>query len=1156
MSKQVQPPSQDDQVRKAQHAENGSGTGSGGKLEQASRKQQDAGRMIRSIILQEDPDAAAEKICQYFSDELGQERARLEVVIAAARVGTWQWNLRTNQIHLNEIWAELLGYRLEDLQPLTLETWRRLVHKEDLPWVERLLQSCCLSPSEEYSATYRMYHRDGHIVWILDRGRVMTRDTEGNPLLMFGTHTDVSENKAAEEVLRESEAYHRALVQNTADAFWILDREARFIDVNQAFCRLLNYEAEQLLKMSIYDVEGRETKREVGEHLKLIRQGGSHSFRTLLLDSDNQPLPVELTVSYLDSGEGSYIVFGRDLRKREHQEEHIALLGHMLDAAPVSITVYNYDGDYLYANNHAIRMHGCHSIEEFRDIKKQLLSDSAYCEILKQRLDSVRGQGEARYEIEHLRRDGSRIILEAQAKEILWEGERAVLSIATDVSQQKRAREALEKRLIALTQPIETDAELGFRDLFNLDDLQRIQDEFANATKVASMITLPDGTPLTKPSNFVHLCANLVRQTPKGAENCRKSDSYLGRYHPEGPVAAPCASCGLWDAGVSITVGGRHVANWLIGQVRDCTQSEETIRVYAREIGMDEEEAVTAFRQVPEMSRERFDHIARLLYTIANRLSDMAYQNAQQTRFIQQRRDAEDELRLSEERFRILLNETPVVSVQGYHPDGTVVFWNEGARRLYGYTQEQALGRSLFDLILPEEMHREARIAMARMANNGEAEPASEMELLHRDGHRVAVFSTHCTVRRPGRPVELYCVDIDLRQIRQAEEEREQLREQLIQAQKMESIGRLAGGVAHDFNNLLSVILGNSEFLLDDLPEDSEFREGIEEIQQAAKRSADLTRQLLAFARKQTVSPRMLDLNETVESMLKMLERLLGENISLVWKPAIVSHPIFMDPAQIDQLLANLCVNARDAVDASEGQIVIHSASCSFSEADCRRDKELKPGHFMLLEVSDNGCGMDSETLENIFEPFFTTKGMAEGTGLGLATVFGIVQQNGGFLRVNSQPGEGSCFQIYLPALEMEEHLPQARVTSARSTGKETVLLVEDESVILDLGMRMLRRLGYKVLAANSPRQAIELAQNSESPIELVISDVVMPGMNGRQLVDQLCKMHPDLKVVFMSGYPADLITQKGMLHEHVVFLQKPFTQDQLASRLREALDG
>ncbi|MCA1784820.1 MAG: response regulator, partial [Desulfobacteraceae bacterium] len=323
---------------------------------------------------------------------------------------------------------------------------------------------------------------------------------------------------------------------------------------------------------------------------------------------------------------------------------------------------------------------------------------------------------------------------------------------------------------------------------------------------------------------------------------------------------------------------------------------------------------------------------------------------------------------------------------------------------------------------------------------------------------------------------------------------------QLNQAQKMESVGRLAGGVAHDFNNMLGVILGHTELALLRTDDKQKLCSDLNEIQKAAKRSADITKQLLAFARKQTISPKQIDLNDTVESMLTMLRRLIGEDIDLVWQPSDHLWPIKMDPSQIDQILANLCVNARDAI-AGVGKLTIETGMKTFDPAYCTDHEGFIPGDFVMLAVSDNGCGMDNETLDNLFEPFFTTKEVGKGTGLGLATVYGIVKQNNGFINVYSEPGQGSSFKIYLPRLVDDEETDKAVPEKKPATGgTETILLVEDEPMILDITTTMLQMQGYTVLAASSPVEAIDLAKTHADKIHLLMSDVVMPEMNGRDL--------------------------------------------------------
>jgi len=384
------------------------------------------------------------------------------------------------------------------------------------------------------------------------------------------------------------------------------------------------------------------------------------------------------------------------------------------------------------------------------------------------------------------------------------------------------------------------------------------------------------------------------------------------------------------------------------------------------------------------------------------------------------------------------------------------------------------------------------------------------------------------------------------------EEERKTLQEELLQAQKMESVGRLAGGVAHDFNNMLNVILGYTELAIDKLPSDSPINAYLEEVHVAAKRSAEVTRQLLAFARKQPIAPKIIDLNDAIESMLKMLRRLIGEDIDLRWNPSPEPVLVYMDPTQLDQILANLCINARDAL-GGKGNLTIETGIFTFDESYCAKHQGFLPGEYSMLAVSDNGKGIEEEQLGNLFDPFYTTK--EEGTGLGLATVYGIVRQNNGFINVYSEPGEGTTFKAFMPR---KSGTPQSLESPHRGEvpqgAGETLMVVEDDPSILELTQLILQGLGYEVIAVGSPRDAINTLEESKCEIDLLLTDVVMPGMTGKELVKELESRCEGVKVLYMSGYTSNVIAHRGVLDEGVNFLQKPFSREALAIKVRAAL--
>ncbi len=520
---------------------------------------------------------------------------------------------------------------------------------------------------------------------------------------------------------------------------------------------------------------------------------------------------------------------------------------------------------------------------------------------------------------------------------------------------------------------------------------------------------------------------------------------------------------------------------------------------------------------------------------------------------ISERKQAETSLRASEEHYRSLFEHmlNGVASCQmlfdnGQPQDFIYLAVNQAFASLTGL--KDVVGKKVTEVI-PGIRESDPKLfeVYGRVATTGVPERIETYVAGLKMWFWISVFS-----HRKDHFVAVFDVVDDLKR---AEEERERLQAQLLQAQKMESVGRLAGGIAHDFNNMLSVINGHAELALEQIPESDPVHDDLWEILSAGRRSATLTRQLLAFARQQTVQPRVIDLNQVVSGMLKMLARLIGEDIELAWSPDPGLWKVHVDPAQIDQVLANLAVNARDAI-AGVGKVVLATANAVVDEDECSIEGSL-PGRYVRLSVTDTGCGMDKQTMARIFEPFFTTKKVGEGTGLGLATVYGAVKQNDGFVNVHSEPGKGTTFNIYLPRSEsVLTTTAEMESMSEIPQGAETVLLVEDEENVLRMVRGLLSSAGYGVLAANSPQEAIQVAQGFHGTIDLLVTDLIMPGMNGRELARQLKVGRPSLKCLYMSGYPADVIAHHGMIDAGVHLIQKPFSLKLLAKTVREAIDS
>jgi PAS domain S-box-containing protein len=521
---------------------------------------------------------------------------------------------------------------------------------------------------------------------------------------------------------------------------------------------------------------------------------------------------------------------------------------------------------------------------------------------------------------------------------------------------------------------------------------------------------------------------------------------------------------------------------------------------------------------------------------------------------IQTVKEASLKLAQSQGRLRTVIDTLPDL-VWLKDPEGFYLACNKKFERFFGAKESEIIGKSDYDFM--DETSANFFREKDRLAIAAGKPCLNEEEVVYRDdGHREALE----TIKTPmfddqGKVVGVLGIARDITERKRSETERQKLQDQLLQAQKLEAVGILAGGVAHDFNNMLGAIIGYSELLMDGMVPAEAMRPSLAKILDAARRSSDLTRQLLAFARKQNVAPVVFDLNEAVASLLKMLRRLIGENIDLTWLPRKGHFPVCMDPSHLDQLLTNLCVNARDAI-ADVGRITIMTDTAAFDQAACEAHADCAPGDYVLLSVSDSGSGMDQETLAHIFEPFFTTKGIGRGTGLGLATVYGVVKQNEGFIRVNSAPGAGTTFNIYLPqnCAVPSAPKPTADIVLPPSRG-ETILLAEDDPTLLQMGELMLQRLGYGVLCASTPAEAIRLAEAGDIHFDLFITDVVMPEMNGRELADRILALRPTVKHLFMSGYTADVIGHRGVLDEAVNFIQKPFSLHDMAVKIRAVLD-
>jgi len=529
----------------------------------------------------------------------------------------------------------------------------------------------------------------------------------------------------------------------------------------------------------------------------------------------------------------------------------------------------------------------------------------------------------------------------------------------------------------------------------------------------------------------------------------------------------------------------------------------------------------------------------RLLPAIARELRDVEERRA--------RRRAETALRESEASYATLVEHAPL-GVYRSNTSGRFLAVNTALVRMLGYGSAEEL--------LAVDIRRDLYVDPAQRAALIERDTYTEREYdeveanwKRKDGTPLTVQLSVRAIRNAAREVEFYEAFV-----RDVTEQR-QLEAQLVRAQKLEAVGRLAGGVAHDFNNLLTVILSYSSLLLEETDLAPDVRESMEEIRKAAEGAAGLTRQLLAFSRQQVMKPQILDVNGIVTSTEKLLNRLIGEDIKLVTTLAPDLGAARLDPGQVGQIIMNLAVNARDAMPTG-GRLTIETANIEMDLTYVRGHPIAQPGRYVMLAVSDTGIGMDEATKERIFEPFFTTKEAGKGTGLGLATVYGIVKQSGGFIWVYSEPGRGTSFKIYFPRVDEALDASYPAATGETPRGSETVLVVEDVRAVRGVAREMLERSGYRVLEAENGDAALRLAARHPGPIDLLLTDVVMPGLSGRQLAAQLTELRPRLRVLYMSGYTDDAVVNHGMLEPGIQYLQKPFTREGLARKVHEVLRG
>jgi PAS domain S-box-containing protein len=670
---------------------------------------------------------------------------------------------------------------------------------------------------------------------------------------------------------------------------------------------------------------------------------------------------------------------------------------------------------------------------------------------------------------------------------------------------------------------------MKFSDLVDVDAVQRLCESFAAFTTTSTVVKDLDGNWVAV-SAWQDICGKFHRVGAASEQACRGSDEALSRRLDAGERCClhRCKN-GLIDVVVPIEVGGEHVANLYVGQFLTAPPDQAEFVRRAEQHGFDKDAYLAALAKVPIIPAERIPAMTEFFSGLAGLIGELGLSR-------KRLEEANRALAAEKERYLLTVRSLPVVQ---FALDREGIFTLSDGKGLegLGLSPGEVVGRSLLDVYadypsVPAAFHR----ALA-----GE-------DLVSEHTFGAATFETHWSPVRDGAGAVVGVAGVALDVSGQR-----RLQEQVRQAQRLESIGRLAGGVAHDFNNLLTVILGGTEALRSDHQAGGPMNlEDLEQIQRAGERARDLTRQLLTFARKQVITPVSLDLDAAVARGEKLLRRVLGEDVELTVETGAAGVAVLCDPGQLEQVLVNLAVNARDAMPGG-GRLTIATHLVPVLPRDLATGDEPE-GDWVRLRVSDAGSGMTAEVKASLFEPFFTTKEQGKGTGLGLATVHGIVSQNGGRIRVESTTGRGTTFEIFLPRSARPADAPAPPPAPRQGSGHEAILVIEDDAQVRAVTARALRSAGYRVTEADSAAEALEVVRRGAA-LDLVVTDVVMPGLDGREVVDLLRREAPTLRALFVSGYSQDSIAQRGILEPGIEFLPKPFTAADLAARVRHVLD-
>ncbi|MGB6876341.1 MAG: PAS domain S-box protein [Candidatus Acidiferrales bacterium] len=1037
--------------------------------------------------------------------QLVEQLPAITYVAEFGTAGTWEYV--SPQI------STLLGFSVAEWLA-TKGLWLKQVHPQDRARAMEA-EEYSVKSGTNYDVEYRMFTRDGRLTWFRDRA-IAVQESDGRTL-MHGFMLDITERREAESALLKLSRQTNMILNSAGDGIFGLDREGRLTFVNRASARMLGYEPEEIIGRNGHELwhhtqaDGTRYAESDCPVFAVLRDGATrHGTEDVFWRKDGSSFPVEFISTAIREGEevvGAVVTF-RDITARQRaekaQKQAEERFRSIFEKAVEGIYQSTPDGRFISVNPAMARIFGYASPDEMigtiSDIGSQFYLDTAHRDEFKRAME--KGDFVAGLETQVRRRDGSKIWISETSRAVRNVIGRVCYYEGTieDVTSRKRAEAERHVSFEIIHAANVTD---------NLDELlHRIHQALSRVLYAENcFVALYD--PAADLFSFPFFADKYDAAFPPQSMD-RSCTSYVFRKG-EATLISQAVFDDLVQQG-EVELVGTPSPSWLGVPLRT---PSATIGVLV--VQHYEDENAYTHRDL------------EFLTSVGGQIA-----------LAIERKRAETALRESEARLRVLVEQLPAVL---WTTDTELRFTSSvgaGLSRL-GLKPQETVGKSLYEYFQTND-RTFVPIFAHRRALNGES------VTFHVEWGSGS-YACHAEPLRDGNGVVVGVISMALDIT-----DRKQLEAQLRQAQKMEAVGRLAGGIAHDFNNLLMVIQGYTELLLDRLGGEHPLRRNAEQIHDASQRAAGLTRQLLAFSRKQMLDPQVLNIQDVVSDMEKMLRRLIGEDIELVTMNAREMWFVRADRSQVEQVILNLAVNSRDAM-PNGGKLTIETSNVEL-DSSYSRHAVVEPGEYVMLAVSDTGTGMDASTQAHVFEPFFTTKEKGKGTGLGLATVYGIVKQSGGYIWVYSEVDKGATFKVYLPRVSGEEQaaLKKADIKVSKR-GCETILLVEDEKGVRDLAREYLAQEGYEVLEAQNAEDALKLARTHAGGIQLLFTDVVMAGMSGRQLAEEMQKLRPGIRVLYMSGYTDEAIVHHGLLGRGMVLLQKPFTLNSLALKIRETLD-